>query len=131
MLVTELCQFGDFFQLNAKIEEYLTAKTSVELYALVLARLDVDTVQPGTCYPSGRDCSFDCLSGEDAVLGQIMSALVASRNGLSEYELQVESRLISRHVADSGAFRSRSAFRQHAGRVCGFHWRTCLWCAQA
>ena len=47
VLVTELCQFGDFFQLNAKIEEYLAAPTSIELFALVLARLDADTAQPG------------------------------------------------------------------------------------
>ena len=47
VLVTELCQFGDFFQLNSKIEEYLSAKDTTELYERVLARLDADYDQGG------------------------------------------------------------------------------------
>ena len=48
VLVTELCQFGDFFQLNSKIEEYLSAKDTTELYERVLARLDADYDQGGS-----------------------------------------------------------------------------------
>jgi hypothetical protein len=57
VLVSELCQFGDFFQLNAKIEEYLSARNTKELFSHVLARLELDTAQPG--HPA---CPLRCVS---------------------------------------------------------------------
>jgi hypothetical protein len=47
VLVTELCQFGDFFLLDKKIEEYLQAGNVVDLFKIVLQRLEDDFATQG------------------------------------------------------------------------------------
>lgn len=41
-LLDDICEFGDFDELGAKIEKDLAAQTSAELFELVLERLEND-----------------------------------------------------------------------------------------
>eukprot|EP00042_Codosiga_hollandica_P055308 m.771189 g.771189 ORF g.771189 m.771189 type:complete len:1360 (+) comp59089_c0_seq3:331-4410(+) len=70
VLVTELCQFGDFFQLDAKISEYLSAKDTTELFQRVLARLESD------------------FASEAGLVRDVFTTMVAAREGVTESELK-------------------------------------------